>query len=54
MIHVHISIKFRAFGRDITRCKEEWNIDLGVPVPLPKKEHVRWNRFGVLLIVATG
>lgn len=53
MIHLHVSLKFRIFGRDITRCSEEWAINLGLPVPLPKAEHVRWSRFGFTVILAT-
>lgn len=51
MIHVLLEIKFRIFGRDITRFRKEWREDMGLPIP--QKRIARHSGFGVTLEVWT-
>ena len=53
MIHVHLSVKFRAFGITFATFTREWNepISLDYRFNITPHEIIRFNERGVTLIV---
>lgn len=51
MIHVLLTVRFRAFGITFANIRKEWREDLHVP--LNPREIIRFSERGITLIVGT-
>ena len=49
MLHVHLTVKFRAFGITFANIRKEWREDLHAP--LTPREIIRFSERGVTLVV---
>lgn len=51
MLHIHLTVKFRAGGITFGSMRREWSIEIGRTLDLPEKKLLDFSERGVTLVV---